>query len=48
MLCSFVKWVPTFIILEKPPVSIVIEEAGYNGGSSFIQNVRIHQPNYVV
>ena len=48
MLCSLVKWVPTFIILEKPPVSIVIEEAGYNGGSSFVQNVCIRQPNYVV
>ena len=48
MLCSVVKWVPTFIILAKPPASIVIEEAGYNGGSSFVQIVCIHQPNYVV
>jgi len=48
MLCSLVKWVPTFIILEEPPVSIVIEEAGYNGSSSFVQNVCICQPNYVV
>jgi len=48
MLSSLVKWVPTFFILEKPHVSIVIEEVGYNGCSSFVQNFCIRQPNYVV
>ena len=41
MLCSLFKWIPTFIILGKPPLSIFTEKAGYNGSSSFVQNVCI-------
>jgi hypothetical protein len=35
MLCSLIKWVPTFIILDQPPVSIVIEEAGLQWEQQF-------------
>jgi hypothetical protein len=48
MLCSLAYWVPAFIILEEPPISIVIEEDGYNGSSSFEQNVCTRQPIYMV